>query len=61
MMSVLQKAFPKRRDELMTLLDIDPSWRMHAVSAGQRTRVQIMLHLLRPAAVVLMDEVTIGV
>ena len=30
------------------VLDIDPNWRMHLVSDGQRRRVQIALGLLKP-------------
>ena len=39
---------PKRREELVELLDIDLRWRMHRVSDGQRRRVQICMGLLRP-------------
>lgn len=38
----------KRRDELLSLLEIDLEWRMHTVSDGQRRRVQICLGLLKP-------------
>jgi CCR4-NOT complex subunit CAF16 len=47
-----------RRDRLIELLGIDPGWHMHRVSDGQRRRVQILLGLLRPAQVLLLDEVT---
>lgn len=30
------------------VLDIDPQWRMHQVSDGQRRRVQICVGLLKP-------------
>ena len=43
----------------MRLLDIDPEWRMHQVSDGQRRRVQICLGLLKPFAVLLCDEITV--
>lgn len=49
---------PRRRRLLLDLLGIDPAWRMQRVSAGQRRRVQVLLGLLRPMAVVLLDEVT---
>jgi CCR4-NOT complex subunit CAF16 len=49
---------PARRDELLQVLDIDPAWRMHRVSDGQRRRVQILLGLLRPSRLLLLDEVT---
>lgn len=37
-----------RKQQLMQVLDIDPDWRMHQVSDGQRRRVQICVGLLRP-------------
>jgi len=49
---------PARRDHLIKVLDIDPDWRMHNVSDGQRKRVMILLKLLRPYKVLLLDEVT---
>ena len=49
MMAGLQAQFSARRDELVALLGIDTTWRMHQLSDGQRRRVQIMLQLLRPA------------
>ena len=42
---------PERRRKLMHVLDIDPAWRMHRVSDGQRRRVQICLGLLKPPEV----------
>ena len=39
---------PARRARLLQVLDIDPEWRMHRVSDGQRRRVQICLGLLHP-------------
>ena len=59
MMATLQAEFPARRDALMEVLEINPDWRMHLVSDGQRRRVQIMLGLLRPFKVLLLDEVTV--
>lgn len=58
MMKSLQDKYPKRRERLYELLDIDPQWRMHKVSDGQRRRVQIMLGLLKPFEVLLLDEIT---
>ena len=52
------RAEAARRDRLLELLDIDPEWRMHNVSDGQRKRVMILLKLLRPYRVLLLDEVT---
>ncbi|KAL1527200.1 hypothetical protein AB1Y20_015879 [Prymnesium parvum] len=47
-----------RMDRLVTLLDMDLSWRLHQVSDGQRRRAQLLLKLLRPSDLLLMDEVT---
>jgi len=60
MMKKLQEEFPVRRDFLIKLLRVDPDWRMHQVSDGQRRRVQIFLGLLRPFKVLLLDEVTVS-
>lgn len=38
----------ERKQRLMSVLDVDPAWRMHQVSDGQRRRVQICVGLLRP-------------
>lgn len=48
-----------RREELIKVLDIDLSWRMHKVSDGQRRRVQICMGLLKPFKVLLLDEITV--
>ncbi|KAI4318502.1 hypothetical protein MLD38_032199 [Melastoma candidum] len=50
---------PRRRDELIKVLDIDLTWRMHKVSDGQRRRVQICMGLLKPFMVLLLDEITV--
>lgn len=50
---------PSRRDELIKVLDIDLSWRMHKASDGQRRRVQICMGLLKPFKVLLLDEITV--
>ena len=39
---------PARQQELMEVLDVNPDWRMHMVSDGQRRRVQLCLGLLQP-------------
>jgi CCR4-NOT complex subunit CAF16 len=52
-----QEMYPERRAELIELLQLDLSWRMNRVSDGQRRRVQLFLHLLRPFEVLLLDEV----
>jgi CCR4-NOT complex subunit CAF16 len=49
---------PARRAEVLRILEVDPRWRMHRVSDGQRRRVQILLDLERSVSVVLLDEVT---
>lgn len=49
----------ERRDELVQILDIDLAWRMHAVSDGERRRVQLAMGLLRPWRVLLLDEITV--
>jgi len=60
MMEKLQAEYPERRNELIKLLGIDPQWRMHQVSDGQRRRVQIFLGLIRPFKILLLDEVTVS-
>ncbi|CAA2974945.1 ABC transporter I family member 20 [Olea europaea subsp. europaea] len=50
---------PRRRDELIKVLGVDLSWRMHKVSDGQRRRVQICMGLLKPFKVLLLDEITV--
>ncbi|KAJ7977834.1 ABC transporter I family protein [Quillaja saponaria] len=50
---------PGRREELIKVLDVDLSWRMHKVSDGQRRRVQICMGLLKPFKVLLLDEITV--
>jgi CCR4-NOT complex subunit CAF16 len=57
--SVGGNAYPDRRDELVNILDIDLEWRMHAVSDGERRRVQLAMGLLRPWTVLLLDEITV--
>ncbi|KAK4378819.1 hypothetical protein RND71_000681 [Anisodus tanguticus] len=50
---------PQRRNELIKVLGIDLSWRMHKSSDGQRRRVQICMGLLKPFKVLLLDEITV--
>ncbi|GJN85981.1 CCR4-NOT regulatory complex component [Purpureocillium lilacinum] len=57
--SVGGDAYPQRRDELVEMLDIDTNWRMHAVSDGERRRVQLAMGLLRPWTVLFLDEITV--
>lgn len=49
----------ERRERLIQMLDIDPTWSMMQVSDGQRRRVQICLGLLKPYKVLLCDEITV--
>ncbi|HEX7841161.1 MAG TPA: ATP-binding cassette domain-containing protein [Kofleriaceae bacterium] len=49
---------PARRARLIDVLGVDLGWHMHAVSDGQRRRVQLLLGLLRPRELLLLDEVT---
>ena len=49
---------PARRAQLIELLGVDLEWHMHAVSDGQRRRVQLLLGLLRPRDVLLLDEIS---
>lgn len=51
--------YAERRDELVQILDIDLSWRMHAVSDGERRRVQLAMGLVRPWTILLLDEITV--
>ncbi|KAK9386878.1 P-loop containing nucleoside triphosphate hydrolase protein [Lipomyces mesembrius] len=51
--------FPDRRDDLIDILDVDLAWHMHAVSDGERRRVQLVMGLLRPWRTLLLDEVTV--
>lgn len=58
-MMALPGACPIRKARLIEALDVDPTWRMHQVSDGQRRRVQLVVGLLRPFKVLLLDEVTV--
>jgi CCR4-NOT complex subunit CAF16 len=51
-------ADPARVATLIDVLGVDRDWHMHAVSDGQRRRVQLLLGLLRPRDVLLLDEIT---
>lgn len=57
MMVSLQKEYPERRDYLLRVLRIDPKWRLHRLSDGQRRRVQLFLALIRPSQLIILDEV----
>jgi CCR4-NOT complex subunit CAF16 len=49
---------PDRLARLIGVLGVDRDWHMHAVSDGQRRRVQLLLGLMRPRDVLLLDEIT---
>ncbi len=51
-------ADPVRRARLIDVLRVDVGWHMHAVSDGQRRRVQLLLGLLRPRDILLLDEIS---
>lgn len=57
--SIGGRFYPDRLDELVDILDIDINWRMHAVSDGERRRVQLAMGLLCPWNTLLLDEVTV--
>jgi CCR4-NOT complex subunit CAF16 len=47
----------ERRDHLLDILDVDLDWHMHAISDGERRRVQLCMGLMQPWDVLLLDEV----
>ncbi|KAK0242771.1 P-loop containing nucleoside triphosphate hydrolase protein [Armillaria nabsnona] len=51
--------YKERRDRLLDILDIDLDWHMHAISDGERRRVQLCFGLMIPWDVLLLDEVTV--
>jgi CCR4-NOT complex subunit CAF16 len=51
--------YPERVKELIQIMDINPKWRMHQISDGERRRVQLVLGLIKPWNLLLMDEVTV--
>ncbi|PBL02546.1 P-loop containing nucleoside triphosphate hydrolase protein [Armillaria gallica] len=51
--------YKERRDRLLDILDIDLDWHMHAISDGERRRVQLCFGLMMPWDVLLLDEVTV--
>lgn len=59
MLSSVPDVDPARRQRLIEVLDINPQWRMHHVSDGQRRRVQLAMGLLREFKVLLLDEITV--
>ncbi|RLV94030.1 CCR4-associated factor 16 [Spathaspora sp. JA1] len=57
--SIGGEVYADRRNQLIDILDIDPSWSMLNVSDGERRRVQIAMGLCKPWRLLLLDEVTI--
>lgn len=49
----------ERRDRLLDILDVDLDWHMHAISDGERRRVQLCMGLMQSWGVLLLDEVTV--
>jgi len=47
----------ERRDQLLNILDVDLDWHMHAISDGERRRVQLCMGLMQQWDVLLLDEV----
>ena len=47
-----------RRDQLLDILDVDLDWHMHAISDGERRRVQLVMGLMGEWDVLLLDEVS---
>ncbi|CAE6409311.1 unnamed protein product [Rhizoctonia solani] len=45
-----------RRDRLLDILDVDLDWHMHAISDGERRRVQMVMGLMGEWDVLLLDE-----
>jgi len=47
-----------RCERLVDVLGVELDWHMHAISDGQRRRVQLLLGLVRPREVLLLDEIS---
>ena len=58
MMKKVQEENKERKEILTKVLGINPEWRMHLVSSGQRRRVRLFLGLLKPFNIALIDEMT---
>ena len=58
MMKKVQSENLERKKILTKVLGINPEWRMHLVSSGQRRRVRLFLGLLKPFKLALIDEMT---
>lgn len=60
MMLKLKETYPERDRELLDILDVNPEWKLNAVSEGQRKRVQLYLNLIQPFQICLLDEITVN-
>ncbi|KAL0059151.1 CCR4-NOT regulatory complex component [Marasmius tenuissimus] len=49
----------QRRDHLLNVLDVNLDWHMHAISDGERRRVQLVMGLMGEWDLLLLDEVTV--
>ena len=59
MLDSIPNVDPARKKRIIEVLDINPEWRMHQVSDGQRRRVQLAYGLMVPYSVLLLDEITV--
>jgi CCR4-NOT complex subunit CAF16 len=59
MLDSIPNVDPARMKRIIEVLDINPEWRMHQVSDGQRRRVQLAYGLMTPYSVLLLDEITV--
>lgn len=57
--SIGGELYADRRDELISIMDLDPDWSMSQISDGERRRVQLVMGLLKPWRLLLLDEVTV--
>jgi len=57
--SIGGETYSERRDELISIMDLDPDWSMAYISDGERRRVQLVMGLLKPWKLLLLDEVTV--
>jgi len=59
MIERVQGVSAARRKLVMGVLDVNPAWRLHRVSEGQRRRVQLCMGLLHEYDVLFLDEITV--
>lgn len=48
MLNSVPNVSEERKQRIIKTMDVNPEWRMHQVSDGQRRRVQIAVGLLKP-------------